>query len=76
LKRYAVVIEKAQGNYSAYAPDVPGCAATGDTVEDATRQIQEALELHFEGLREDGLPLPEPLTEVAYVEVRAAAPVA
>lgn len=75
MKRYAVVIEKARGNYSAYAPDAPGCAATGDTVEEVTRHIQEALELHFEGMREDGLSVPAPVTEVAYVEVRVAASV-
>ena len=68
--KYAVIIEKAQNNYSAYAPDVPGCAATGETLEEVKQQIQEALEFHFEGLLEEGLPIPEPTTESEYVEVQ------
>ena len=55
--RYAIVIEKAENNYSAYVPDLPGCAATGATVEEAEAQIREAIEFHLEGLREDGLLL-------------------
>ena len=69
--RYAVVIEKAEGNYGAYVPDLPGCVATGDTVEEVERQIQEAIEFHIEGLRADGLPIPEPSSRVEYVEVAA-----
>jgi len=69
--RYAVVIEKAEGNYGAYVPDLPGCVATGDTVEEVERQIQEAIEFHLEGLRADGLPIPEPSSRVEYVEVAA-----
>ena len=67
--RYAVVIEKGKGNYSAYVPDLPGCVAVGDTVEEAEREIQEAIEFHIEGLRADGLPVPEPSSHVEYVEV-------
>lgn len=67
--RYAIVIEKANGNYSAYAPDVPGCAATGATLEEVKQQIQEALEFHFEGLQEDGLPIPEPTSYSDWIEV-------
>lgn len=69
--RYAVVIEKAEGNYGAYVPDLPGCVATGDTVEEVEREIQEAIEFHLEGLRADGLPIPEPSSRVEYVEVEA-----
>jgi predicted RNase H-like HicB family nuclease len=69
--RYAVVIEKAEGNYSVYVPDLPGCAATGSTIEETEGQIREAIEFHLEGLREDGLPIPEPVSRVEYVHVAA-----
>jgi predicted RNase H-like HicB family nuclease len=66
--RYAIVIEKAENNYSAYVPDLPGCVATGATVEETREQINEAVEFHLRGLREDGLPIPEPTSRVDYVE--------
>ena len=69
--RYAIVIEKAQNNYSAYVPDLPGCVATGATVEEAEAQIREAIEFHLDGLREDGAPIPQPSSCVEYVEVAA-----
>jgi predicted RNase H-like HicB family nuclease len=69
--RYAVVIEKAEGNYGAYVPDLPGCVATGNTIEEVEREIQEAIEFHLEGLRADGLPIPEPSSRVEYVDVAA-----
>ena len=69
--RYAIVIEKAVGNYSAYVPDLPGCVATGATVEEAEEQIREAIAFHVEGLREDGLPVPAPASRVEYVDVAA-----
>ena len=69
--RYAIVIEKGKGNFSAYVPDLPGCVAVGDTVEETEREIQEAIEFHLEGLREDGLPIPEPSSRVEYVEIVA-----
>lgn len=69
--RYAVVIEKAQGNYSAYVPDLPGCIATGATVAEVEAEIREAIVFHVEGLREDGLPVPPPSSQVDYVEVHA-----
>ena len=69
--RYAVVIEKGEGNYGAYVPDLPGCVAVGDTLEETEREIREAIEFHIEGLREDGLPIPEPSSQIAYVEVAA-----
>ena len=68
--RYAIVIEQANGNYSAYAPDMPGCVATGATLEEVQQTMQEALAFHLEGLRAEGLPIPQPST-VAYVEVAA-----
>ena len=69
--RYAVVIEKGESNYSAYVPDLPGCVAVGDTLEETQREIQEAIEFHLEGMRADGLPIPEPSSSVQYVEVAA-----
>ena len=67
--RYAIVIEKAEGNYSAYVPDLPGCIATGDTVEEVETELREAMKFHIEGMREDGLPVPEPTSSVDYVLV-------
>jgi predicted RNase H-like HicB family nuclease len=69
--RYAVVIEKAENNYSAYVPDLPGCVATGATAEEAEAEIREAIEFHIEGMREDGLPIPEPASKVEYIDVTA-----
>lgn len=69
--RYAIVIEKAESNFSAYVPDLPGCIATGATVEEAEAQIREAIEFHLEGMREDGLPIPQPESRVEYVDVAA-----
>ncbi len=67
--RYAVVIEKAEGNYSAYVPDLPGCVATGTTVEEVEREIREAIAFHLDGLREDGAQIPEPMSLCEYVEI-------
>jgi len=66
--RYAIVIEKANDNYSSYVPDLPGCIATGATVEEVEAEIGEALRLHLDGLREDGLTIPEPTAIAEYVE--------
>ena len=66
--RYGIVIEKANGNYSAYVPDLPGCVATGATREEAERAIRDAIRFHVDGLREDGLPIPEATSVVEYVE--------
>jgi len=66
-----VVIEKGEANYAAYVPDLPGCVATGATVQEAEREIQQAIRFHLEGLRADGLPVPEPSSRVEYVEVPA-----
>jgi len=70
MYRFLVVIEKANGNYSAYSPDLPGCVATGETVEEVERNIHEAIELHIQGLQEDNLPIPEPQAVAEYVEVK------
>ena len=69
--RYAIVIEKADGNYSAYVPDLPGCVATGATVAETEAQIREAIAFHLEGMREDGLAIPVPQSQVEYVEIGA-----
>ncbi len=66
--RYAVVIEKAGDNYSAYVPDLPGCVATGATVKAIENQIRSAIRFHIDGLREDGLPVPPALSMAEYVE--------
>jgi predicted RNase H-like HicB family nuclease len=66
--RYAVVIEKAEGNYSAYVPDLPGCVATGASVADVEREIRDAIRFHIAGLKEDGLPVPAPTSIAEYVE--------
>jgi predicted RNase H-like HicB family nuclease len=69
--RYAVVIEQAEGNYSAYVPDLPGCVATGATVSEVEAEIREAIAFHLEGMRDDGLPIPSPSSQVEYVDVAA-----
>ena len=66
--RYTMLIETGERNYSAYLPDLPGCVATGKTIEEVRQRMQEAIELHLAGLREDGLPIPQPTTLVDYVE--------
>lgn len=67
--KYAIVIEKAENNYSVYVPDLPGCIATGGTIEEAEQQIREAIEFHLDGMREDGEPIPPPSSHVEYVDV-------
>jgi predicted RNase H-like HicB family nuclease len=66
--RYAVVIEKAGGNYSGYVPDLPGCVATGPTVQAVEEELREAIRFHVAGLKEDGLPVPEPTSVADYIE--------
>lgn len=66
--RYGVVIERANGNYSAYVPDLPGCVATGATPKEAEEQIRDAIRFHLDGLRQDGQPIPEPTSILEYVE--------
>ena len=69
--RYAIVIEKAESNYSAYVPDLPGCVATGNSIEEVEAEIREAIAFHIEGLREDGSLVPLPSSQVEYVEIAA-----
>ena len=71
MMRYAIVVEKAKSNYAAYVPDLPGCVATGATRKQTERRIREAIEVHVEGLRADGLPVPKPSSRVDYVEIPA-----
>jgi predicted RNase H-like HicB family nuclease len=71
MKRYAIVIEKAARNFSGYVPDLPGCIATGATVEETESLLREAIDLHIAAMREDGLPVPEPASVVEYLEVPA-----
>jgi predicted RNase H-like HicB family nuclease len=66
--RYAIVIEKAEGNFSAYVPDLPGCIATAATVAEVESEMREAIRFHIEGLRADGLPVPPPAAIAEYVE--------
>lgn len=66
--RYAVVIEKADSNYSAYVPDLPGCVATGATVDAVEAEIREAIRFHIDGLKADGLPVPAPTSIADYIE--------
>jgi len=66
--RYAIVIEKADANYSAYVPDLPGCIATGDSIEAVEHEIRNAIRFHIDGLKDDGLPVPQPTSIAGYVE--------
>ena len=68
MMRYAVVIEKAGEHYSAYVPDLPGCVATGDSLEAVEAEIRAAVRFHIEGLKQDGLAVPEPTSIAEYVE--------
>jgi len=66
--RYAMIIETGKRNYSAYLPDLPGCVATGKTIEEVRQHMREAIELHLQGMREDGLPIPNPTSLADYIE--------
>ena len=70
--RYAIVIERAKANYSGYVPDLPGCIATGATASETETLLREAIELHIKGMKEDGIPVPQPSSEAKYVDVRVA----
>ena len=70
MHRFLIVIEKADGNYSAYSPDLPGCVATGATREEAELNMHEAIEMHVCGLQEDNLPVPESNSFAEYVVVK------
>jgi len=67
--KYPVIIEKAQGNFSAYSPDLPGCVATGSTIEVTLARMKEAILFHIQGLKKEGHAIPEPSTEIEYIEI-------
>ncbi len=67
--RYAMVVEKAENNYSAYVPELPGCIATVKTIKETEQEIRAVIEFHIEGLREDDLPPPQPTSIVEYLEI-------
>lgn len=69
--RYAIVIENAGGNYSGYVPDLPGCVATGSSIEETEQALREAIEFHLKGMREEGDPIPPPSSHVEHIEVAA-----
>ena len=71
MKQYLVIYERGEHSWGAYAPDVPGCVAVGETREEVEQLFKEALALHLEALREDGQPIPEPTTQAGQVEVAA-----
>jgi len=70
MYRFLIVIEKANGNYSAYSPDLPGCVATGATREETEQNMYQAIGMHLKGLREDGLPVPESTSFAEYVAMQ------
>jgi predicted RNase H-like HicB family nuclease len=72
VMRYAIVIERAEGNFRAYVPDLPGCISTGTTIDEVKGNIREAIELRLEGLRDDGEPIPQHTTVSDYVEIKVA----
>jgi predicted RNase H-like HicB family nuclease len=69
MYRYLIVLEKANGNYSAYSPDLPGCIATGKTIDETKQNMREAVSYHIQGLRSEGLPIPEAEASSEYVTV-------
>lgn len=71
MKKYLIIVEKTNTGYSAFSPDVPGCGSTGGTKEEVERNIQEAIEFHLEGLRQEGCEIPEPSTYSSYIDIAA-----
>ncbi len=67
--KYLVIIEKADGNFSAYSPDLPGCVATGTTIKETFSRMRDAIQFHIEGLKREGLAIPEPSAEIKYIEI-------
>jgi predicted RNase H-like HicB family nuclease len=72
MNRYLIILEVTPTGYSAYSPDLPGCIATGRNREEVERTMRDAIVFHIDGLRESGLPVPQPVSSSAYVEVAAA----
>ena len=71
MAEYTIIIERAEGNYSAYCPDLSGCIATGSTIEETTQRMKEAIKFHLEGLKEGEIAIPEPSTKAVSIEVTA-----
>ena len=71
MAEYTIIIERAEGNYSAYCPDLPGCIATGSTVEETIQRMKEAIKFHLEGLKDGEIAIPEPSTKAVSIEVTA-----
>jgi predicted RNase H-like HicB family nuclease len=69
VEKFSIVIEKANGNYSAYCPDLPGCIATGKTIEEVKQRMAEAIKMHLEGMREDNIPIPVIKSQADYVSL-------
>jgi predicted RNase H-like HicB family nuclease len=69
MERFLIVIEKANGNYSAYCPDLPGCIATGKTLDQVKQRMTEAMKLHLKGMREDNIPLPVIKSQAEYISL-------
>ena len=69
MHRFLIVIEKANGNYSAYSPDLPGCVATGATRRETEKNMHEAIEMHIRGLKEDKLPIPKSYSSAEYIAI-------
>jgi predicted RNase H-like HicB family nuclease len=67
--KYPAIIEKAENNYSAYNPDLPGCVSTGVTIKETLSRMRDAIQSHIEGLKKEGLDIPEPSTKVKYIEI-------
>ena len=71
MKKYLIIVEKTETGYSVFSPEVPGCGSTGDIREEVERNIQEAIEFHLEGLRQEGYDIPEPSTYSSYIDIAA-----
>jgi len=69
VEKFLIVIEKANGNYSAYCPDLPGCIATGKTIEEVKQRMAEAIKIHLEGMREDNIPIPVVKSQAEYISL-------
>lgn len=69
MSKYTIIIERAENNYSAYCPDLPGCMATGSTMEEAVQNMKEAIQFHIEGMKQENIPIPEPSTEAVHIEL-------
>jgi predicted RNase H-like HicB family nuclease len=69
MTNYTIIIEKGEGNYSAYCPDLPGVVAAGETEEETVELMKEAIEFHLEGLKEENLPIPEPTVTARCIKV-------